>query len=272
MPTRITVAVATLNSARTLDMTLMSLRLQMGVEVLIHVVDSGSTDGTLEICKRWNVPTSYAPPGNMYQAINQGLRLCDTDWKMYLNSDDFIYPRSLARLLAAGESEKADVVYGVCDYVDSEGRFLHSFTPAPPSHLLSLFRCNVFGFAQQTAVFRKEVFTSLNGFDERFDLSADADFYLRALTRGFSFTRMLGPSVAVFRLSRNQLSSNRASEVMAQLRSSVAQSLPPPNIADRLKLGLLRARNSPQYLIRILRRQRLGDLRLVPRTMDSDIT
>lgn len=264
--------IPTLNSARTLDMTLMSLRLQIGCDALIKVVDSGSTDGTLDICKRWNVPTSYEPPGNMYQAINQGLRSCDTEWLMYLNSDDYLYPRSLARLLAAGESQKADVAYGVCDYVDSEGRFLHSFTPAPPTHLLGLFRCNFFGFSQQTAIFRERVFTALDGFDERFDLSADADFYVRALVKGFSFTRLLGSSIAVFRLSQNQLSNTRAAELVDQLQSSVARTLSPATLGDRLNLALLRVRNSPQYSIRILRSWCLGRARLIPRTMDGDIT
>lgn len=271
MPPKISVVVATLNSARTLDMTLMSLRLQAGCEAAIYVVDSGSTDGTLDICTRWHVPTSYIPPGNMYRAINQGLRSSDTPWLMYLNSDDFLYPRSLARLLSAGEGQGADIVYGVCDYVDSEGRFLHSFTPAPPSHLLGLFRCGFFGFSQQTTIFRKEVFAALDGFNEKFDLSADADFYLRALLKRFSFTRLLGSSIAGFRLSQNQLSSTHSVELVEQLRSSVAQSLSPAKIDDLLKLSLLRVRNFPQYSIRMLRHWCLGGRQFVPRTMDGDI-
>jgi len=272
MPPRISVVVPTLNSAQTLDMTLMSLRLQIGCEAMIRVVDGGSTDGTLEICKRWQVPAIYTPPGNMYRAINDGLNSCGTPWLMYLNSDDYLYPKSLARLLSAGDSQDANIVYGVCDYMDSEGRFLHSFTPAPPVHLLGLFRCNVLGFSQPAAIFRKEVFTSLDGFDDKFDLGSDADFYLRALVKGCSFARLLGPSVAVFRLRQDQLSSARTTDLAAQMRLSVSRSLSRAGLDDRLKLALLRARNFPQYFIRILRRRCLGDRRFVPRTMDSDVT
>ena len=115
MSAKISVVVPTLNSARTLDMTLMSLRLQMGCEAVLRVVDGGSTDGTLEICKRWQVPAIYTPPGNMYRAINQGLNSCNTPWLMYLNSDDYLYPKSLARLFSAGYSRHADIVYDACD-------------------------------------------------------------------------------------------------------------------------------------------------------------
>lgn len=272
MPPRISIVVPTLNSARTLDMTLMSLRLQDGCEAAIRVVDSGSTDSTLEICERWRVPVSYTPPGNMYRAINEGLRSCDTPWLMYVNSDDFLYPKSLARLVAAGEDRSVDIVYGVCDFVDSEGRFLHSFTPAPPAHLLGLFRCNVFGFSQPTAIFRKEVFTALGGFDKQFDLGADADFYLRALRKGYSFTRLLGSSIAAFRLRRGQLSSTRMSALARQVRLSASRSIGPARFDDGLRLVLMRTRNLPQYLIRMLRRRCMGDRRFVPNTMDSDVT
>jgi glycosyltransferase involved in cell wall biosynthesis len=56
----ISYVVPTLNSAATLDMTLYALRSQKDVEVNIIVVDSGSTDETLDICKRWDVKTLYA--------------------------------------------------------------------------------------------------------------------------------------------------------------------------------------------------------------------
>jgi glycosyltransferase involved in cell wall biosynthesis len=266
----ISVVVPTLNSAATLDMTLLSLCTQRNCNVKIFVVDSGSTDGTLDICSRWGVKAHYVPPGNMYRAINQGLKLCDTPWFMYLNSDDFLYPQSLARLLSAGDSQGADVVYGVCDYVDSEGRFLHSFTPAPPTHLLSLFRCGFFGFAQQTTIFRKAVFESLGGFNERYSLSADADFYLRALVLGSSFIRVSEAPVACFRLGQSQLSRVRAQEMQEQIRSLVKQSAGLPAFSDWMKLALLRVHNSPQYLIRILRGFFMSHRFRIPKTMDCD--
>ncbi|EPF24462.1 glycosyltransferase [Microcystis aeruginosa] len=48
----ISYVIPTLNSAATLDMTLLSLRSQKDVEVNIIVVDSGSTDGTLDLLQK----------------------------------------------------------------------------------------------------------------------------------------------------------------------------------------------------------------------------
>ena len=119
---QIGVVVPTLNSAATLTWTLCSLRSQKDVSVEMIVADSGSVaDGTLDICKFWDVRTIYAPPGNMYRAINAGLRQLDTEWVTYLNSDDIVYPQSYARLVARGEEQGASLVYADCDFVDFEG-------------------------------------------------------------------------------------------------------------------------------------------------------
>src|SRR5215469_16640666 len=96
---QIGVVVPTLNSAATLHWTLCSLRTQRDVSIEIIVADSGSTDETPDICKFWGVQTIYVPPGNMYRAINAGLRQFDTEWVTYLNSDDVVYPNSYARLV-----------------------------------------------------------------------------------------------------------------------------------------------------------------------------
>ncbi|MDY7014867.1 MAG: glycosyltransferase, partial [Cyanobacteriota bacterium] len=180
MSAEISYIVPTFNSATTLDLTLLSLLSQKNVKVKILVVDSGSTDGTLEICQRWNVPTAYVEPGNMYRAINLGLHQCQTEWLGYLNSDDWLYSDSTARLIAWGEATKTDIVYGKCDYTDGCGRFLYSFAPARPDRLLSLFKRGIFGFAQQAAIFRTSVYQKLKGFNEaEYYLTADAEFYLR---------------------------------------------------------------------------------------------
>lgn len=82
------VVVPTFNSAKTLEWTLLALKSQEDCRAKVIVVDSGSTDETLEICARHKVRTEYDQPGNMYRAINVGMRLIDTEWVTYLNSDD----------------------------------------------------------------------------------------------------------------------------------------------------------------------------------------
>lgn len=261
--------VPTLNSATTLDMTLLSLCSQQQINVDIQIADSGSTDGTLEICQRWQVPTIYTPPGNMYRAINAGLRESHCEWMAYLNSDDWLYTDSLARLVAQGEATNADVVYGNCDYTDGQGRFVYSLAAAKPAHLLPLFRKRCMGFAQQSAIFRRRAYEQLQGFDESFVYRADGDFYVRALLAGLRFAHLEGPSVACFRLHEKQFSNRglELTEVEAERIFNTPQMK--AGITDGLIFTGWRLMNLPHYLIRILRESLLANRFRVPRSIET---
>lgn len=267
-PALISCVVPALNSAATLETTLLSLRAQR-TELAVIVADSGSDDGTLEICRNWQVPVIYVPPGNMYRAINAGLRQCQTEWLAYLNSDDWIYPDSYARLISRGEQTKAAVVYGNCDYADAQGRFVYSFAAARPAEILPLFRLGRMGFAQQTAIFRRQAYEQLGGFDESFRFRADADFFLRAVQAGMSFEYLGGPPVACFRLHAQQFS-NRSDEVTAaEAHRLFGTPELRPGLPDHLTLAHWRFRNLPHYLLRSLRESLLSGRLRFPRAIET---
>jgi glycosyltransferase involved in cell wall biosynthesis len=251
--TRLGIVVPTLNSAATLEWTLCALRGQREVTPEIMVADSGSEDGTLDICQSWGVPTFYVPPGNMYRAINQGLRRMDTEWIAYMNSDDLVYPQSYARLLARGEQQHADAAYGDVDFVDYEGRFLFLVKSPPPSRLAGMFRRDHMGFQPAAAIFRRSVFQQLGGFDEQYRLIADYDFFYRLTISGHKLARVEAPAVAAFRTHPSQLCLREAANMKAELKSfrknMNVRALP----GDLYDVLCWRIQNSPMYLRRLMR-------------------
>lgn len=267
---KISCVVPTLNSAKTLDHTLMSLRAQTGVDVRIIVVDSGSRDGTLDICQRWDVATLYAPPGNIYHAINTGLRTCQDEWVTYLNSDDFVYADSYARLIALGDRTGADVVYGGLDYVDAAGRFLHSFGTATPRQLRWILLRKMAGIYQPAAIFHRALYERLNGFDERFRFASDADFFKRALAVS-RFMPLKGATVACFRLHAGQMSQksqdlNRADDAILFSRGSPAE-----RRVSALVYALWRFQMLPNYVLRMMRASVLAGRLILPSWMYGSV-
>ncbi len=247
------VAIPTWNSVKTLASSLASLREQHGCHVEIVVADSGSTDGTLELCQNLGVQTVFVPPGNMYVAINQGLRLLRAPWLAYLNSDDFVYTDAYARLISKAAVAEADVAYGDGDFVDAYGRFLYSLHAAEPQTLRSLFQVPFFGFMPHAAVFRRGLLEALGGFDESFRTISDMEFFARACSRGYRFASVSRPSVAAFRIHQDQISSRERHVVrqeVAQLQSRWGKR---NGLLGRWAVFRWKAGNFRQYLLRCLR-------------------
>lgn len=267
----ISCVVPTLNSAETLETTLLSLKSQRDASVEITVADSGSDDGTLEICRRFGAPVIYVEPGNMYRAINTGLSQCRSEWLAYLNSDDWLYPGSFARLIELGDSSGADVVYGNCDYADSAGRFVYSFAAATPEQLTPLFRLGRMGFAQPAAIFRRSVYQRLGGFDERYCFKADADFFIRAINAGERFALLEGPPVCCFRVHAAQLSNRKRELIEEEGKRAFSAAGMKPRAADLMTLAQWRLKNLPHYLIRIARASLLSRRLRLPRAIEDYI-
>ena len=231
------------------------------------MVDSGSTDSTLDLCGRHQVEVLYAAPGNMYRAVNVGLENASSPWVGYLNSDDSVYLNSYSRLISYGEKIAADIVYGACDFIDTENRFIHSYLPAYPKELLAHFYMGHLGFAQPAAIFRGDIFQNLNGFKEQYSLTADLDFFLRAALEKFKFGYLIGPPVACFRVSSGQLSQNH-SEMDGQIKL-IQRNIDNRNLRNQLHIAKGRLRNIGQYTVRILRRYQLSKKIKFVRTLDA---
>lgn len=253
---QIGVVVPTLNSASTLHWTLCALRSQEDISLDAVVADSGSTDATLDVCRLWGVRTIYVPPGNMYRAINAGLREMDSEWVTYLNSDDVVYPNSYTRLVSRGEDKRACLVYGDCDFVDYQGRFLFMQKSPPASQVPGLARLSpVFrgrlGFTQPTAIYRRTSFEELNGFNEGYRFFSDVDFFYRLITSGRPVAKLPRPTVAAFRLHNKQLSVRQAESIREEMRRFKEATTIKATPADWLDVLSWRLLNSPIYVWRL---------------------
>jgi glycosyltransferase involved in cell wall biosynthesis len=250
---KLSYVIPTLNSAKTLEYTILSLRQQELVDVNIIVVDSGSQDETLEICKKWDVTTYYVKPGNMYEAINYGLSTCTTKWVGYLNSDDILYRNSLQKLIELGNHDNVDFVYGICDFIDMDGRFLYSFIPPSHQKLAACMKGGTSCIAQPTVIFKKNVFDKLSGFNTKYKYAADYDFYSRAISINSSFSFLDWPSVACFRKHETQLSSENYPEMILEGENIVIKILGSQSIIDRLTLFNWKMKNNKNRLLKFLR-------------------
>lgn len=115
---RFSIITVTLNSERHLAECIGSVLSQEGAELEQILVDGGSTDGTLDIVRRFaavdpRLRWISGPDDGIADAFNKGLALATGDLIGILNSDDAFAPGALSRVAAAfaGHPE-CDVFHG----------------------------------------------------------------------------------------------------------------------------------------------------------------
>jgi len=108
---KISLVTPSLNQAQFLEATIQSIISQNYPNLEYIIIDGGSTDGSLEIIKKYESNLHFwcsEPDGGQYDAINKGFAHSTGEIKAWLNSDDMQYPWAL-RTVASIMSELPQV-------------------------------------------------------------------------------------------------------------------------------------------------------------------
>jgi len=112
----ITVVTVVRNGEETLEKTILSVINQSYKNVEYIIVDGASTDGTLDIVKKYEDRIDYwisEPDNGIYSAMNKGIDLATGEWINFMNSGDFFTKNDvLERVFDNTNWNNIDVVYG----------------------------------------------------------------------------------------------------------------------------------------------------------------
>lgn len=88
---KISVITASYNSARTIEQTIQSVVGQTYGNIEYIIIDGGSTDGTVDIIKKYEDKIAYwvsEPDKGIYDAFNKGVQAATGEYVQFLGSDD----------------------------------------------------------------------------------------------------------------------------------------------------------------------------------------
>ncbi|RLC98288.1 MAG: glycosyltransferase [Chloroflexi bacterium] len=169
------------NQADFLEATILSVIEQDHPEMEYIIVDGGSTDGSLEIIKKYSDKLAWwVSEKDMGQtdAINKGFAQAKGDVLAWLNSDDTYQPGAIsAAVRVMQEHPEVGLVYGDTNFIDGSGKVIGHF-PAACTDLKRLRR----GFVhipQQAAFFRSEIWRKVGPLDPSFFFAMDYDLWVR---------------------------------------------------------------------------------------------
>lgn len=112
--------------------------------------------------------------------INQGFRALpeDIEYITWIGDDDLLAPGSLGVSVSAlGQPEKPVLVFGHCQYIDSEGNDV--LVKRSGGWAVPLLRVGPQLIPQPSAVFRRDTFENLGGLSDRFEFAFDFDLFLK---------------------------------------------------------------------------------------------
>lgn len=104
------------NGAATLERTIRSVLSQDYPNIEYIIVDGGSSDGTLELIRRYDDRLAYwlsERDKGIYDAMNKGVALCTGEWVALINADDWYEPDAVRRAVEAARNKPAvNIVHG----------------------------------------------------------------------------------------------------------------------------------------------------------------
>jgi glycosyltransferase involved in cell wall biosynthesis len=211
----ISVCIPCYNEGHHLDAAVRSVVRQTAFDRIreIIVVDDGSTDNTRQrihglrdegIALTYIVTLNAGPSA----ARNRAFEEASGEFVAFLDGDDIWSPDKLERQLAAFDHPDVGLVYS--DYIDFEGASLDDgmlvCVRRLDKHgqaLVADFYLNDGPIFPSATILRRDVYDRIGGFDERFRMAEDTDYWLRVALAGYRFRHVPGGLVWKRRHQRN---------------------------------------------------------------------
>ena len=176
---RLSIITIVYNNAADIERTMLSVLGQIYKNIEYIIVDGLSTDGTLDIVKKYKDKLAKViseKDEGIYDAMNKGLTAATGDYVLFMNSGDEFYSTETVADVFASEAD-ADIYYGETEMIDAKGKSLGQRRhKAPESFTWRSFKYGM-SISHQAIYVRRSL---AEPFDRSYHLSADIDWILNA--------------------------------------------------------------------------------------------
>lgn len=175
------------NAIDSIEQTILSVLNQTNVHIEYLVIDGGSTDGTIDIIKKYADKISYwvsEPDKGIYDAMNKGIKKATGDYINFMNSGDCFVDQNVLDNVSKYilRAPTVDIIYGNTYKFNAKKRW-EDFSQKPSA-------LKYHGVCCHQSAFIKTRYHQANLFDIRFKYMADFNFFHKAYMKGARFLKI----------------------------------------------------------------------------------
>lgn len=186
----ISIIVPVYNSEKTIARCIESILNQNFKNFEVILIDDGSQDNSLKICKNYsekfsNVYVFTKNNGGVSSARNYGLRQATGKFITFIDSDDFVSENYLNDLITVQLSNNFDIVFGcACDFVDGKYKFRKTIDKNielnKNNSIEHFFKNDLFAPVCWGNLYKKSLINTIY-FDEKMSIAEDSKFLLQCI-------------------------------------------------------------------------------------------
>lgn len=185
----ISIIMVSYNQGKLIEQSILSVINQDYPNLDFIIIDGGSTDGTLDIIKKYGdkINTFHSEPDKgMYHARNKGIFVAKGDYIGFLNTDDIYFPNALKELgRKIVETDYADMIYGYTIGLSKEGEEMQKvfFGKDINTDKIVYFR-TMKTIPDQSTFYKRSSLSFVGIYDTSLKFGADTDLKCRFIKKG----------------------------------------------------------------------------------------
>jgi glycosyltransferase involved in cell wall biosynthesis len=183
---KVSIITTCFNGVATIEQTILSVLHQTYPNIEYIIIDGGSTDGTLEVIRKYEPQISYwisEKDGGISEGWNKGLAKATSQIIGIINSDDWYAEDAVQQIVNQfGEHPEAGFIFGDLMYIDPYGNSL--FIQKGDPNYFKEIAYQMPSIPHPTVFVSSDIYKSCGSFNRNYKIAMDYEFLLRITKNG----------------------------------------------------------------------------------------